>query len=319
LVIGLPGAALTAEDEAHLRALRPAGVILFARNCTVPDQLRTLTEQVRATLGYAPLVMIDHEGGRIIRFATGVTRFPAALEAGRAQDAQAVYVQGRLEAQELSALGINVNLAPCLDVLIEGADPVIGDRSYGTDPQRVAELGAARIRGLQEHGVLACAKHFPGIGALTRDPHQTLSGIDISLEQLRARELRPFQAAIASGVALVMSSHIVYTQWDAQRVPATFSAFLMRRLLRDELGFGGLTITDDLEMGAIQHLCSIEEAAVRAVEAGHDLLLICHERETQRRAWQALLAAYGTGRLTRQYCDESMRRLRRLSAARVPA
>lgn len=313
LVVGVPGTRLTPSLLEHLRAVHAGGLIPFARNFEAPEQFHEWMLVLRQEFGCSPLVMIDHEGGRIVRLAAGVTRFPDAQTIGRTQQPEAVYRQGVVEAEELSSYGIQVNLAPCVDVLVEGADPVIGDRSYGSDARLVAEMATARIRGMQERGLHACAKHFPGIGAVPRDPHKQLPTVRLSWATVRDTHLAPFRAAIRAGVSCVMSSHVCYEQIAGlQGQPATFSSWCIRTLLREELGFQGVVVSDDLEMGALRELCPIGEAAVRALEAGHDLLLVCSDPALHREVFEALCHAYRSGRLPISELDRSLARIERL-------
>ena len=313
LVIGIPGTSLAQDVAAHVRALRPGGFIAFARNFESPEQFRRLVGQLDDAAGRPLLVMVDHEGGRVVRFQTGVTPFPDALTVGANHEPEAAYRQGQTEAHELRALGVHLNLAPCIDVLVEGADPVIGTRSYGSDPKRVAAFGAARIRGLQEHGVAACAKHFPGIGAVPNDPHKELPVVALEWDAMRQAHLTPFVEAVKAGVATIMSSHVCYPRLlGSSEEPATFSTRLMREMLRGELGFDGVTLSDDLEMGALRRLCNIGEAAVRAVDAGHDLVLVCSDLAAQRRVAEALQHAYQHGRLSTVELERRLARLARL-------
>jgi beta-N-acetylhexosaminidase len=315
LAVGLRGAEVTEQELAQLRALRIRALIVFARNLRSPPQVAALLRRLEEALEDRLLVMVDHEGGRVVRFAEGVTRFPDALTIGRSRSAEEVRQQGRVEAQELARLGIRVNLAPCVDVLMDGADPIIGERSYGSDPTRVAELAVARIEGLQSQGVAACAKHFPGLGAVPRDPHVELATIRCGWEEMERRHLVPFCAAIQAGVAMVMSSHVCYP-WlgDPEGLPATFSPRLIRDLLRARERFAGVILTDDLEMGAVRGLCGLGEAAVRATAAGHDLLLICSDATAAREAFDALREAVRIGRLDRTDLEASAQRLTRVRA-----
>jgi beta-N-acetylhexosaminidase len=312
LAVGFPGTEATPELIAHLRAVHAQSLVVFARNFTSPEQFQRLIQQLSEGVGRPLLVMVDHEGGRVVRFPKGVTQFPDAMTQGRMQEAAAIERQGAVEAQELRALGVRVNLAPCVDVYVEGSDPVIGNRSYGSDPARVSLLGAARIRGLQSHGVMACAKHFPGLGAVRRDPHQTLPTIALDWSAMEAMHLPPFRAAIASDVAMVMSSHVCYPALgDPPGLPATFSPRLTRELLRDRLRFGGLLLTDDLEMGALRSFGTMGEVAVRATEAGYDLLLICSDLTAQQEAFASLQQAYHSGRLSHDELGASVEKLAR--------
>ena len=313
LAVGLPGPDATGEVIARLRQTRAQSLVVFARNFTSAAQLTELLEQLERALGRRLLVMVDHEGGRVVRFREGVTRFPDAMSVGAGQPLEAIERQGAVEATELRRLGIGVNLAPCVDVVVEGSDPVIGDRSYGSDPDRVAACAAARIRGLQSHRVAACAKHFPGLGAVPRDPHAALPTIPLDAEAMTRAHLPPFQAAVKAGVAMVMSSHVCYPALgDPPGLPATFSSRLIRGVLRKRLGFTGLILTDDLEMGALQALGTMGELAVRATEAGHDLLLICSKLSLAQEAFQALHNAYKEHQLDIVELKESAKRLTNL-------
>ena len=313
LVVGVPGTALTDELAQHLRIIRPGGFIPFASNFQSPEQFRALIASLHEVCDRQLVVMVDHEGGRVVRFGSGMTRFPDALTVGQTRRPAEVLQQGLIEGRELKALGVDVNLAPCVDVLVEGADPVIGTRSYGSDPRQVTAMGVARIQGLQQARVAACAKHFPGIGAVPRDPHVDLPTVDVDWEEIRRVHLVPFVDAIEAGVATIMSSHVCYPALGlAPDLPATFSSRLIRALLRQELGFNGVILSDDLEMGALRNLCTIGEAAVRAVEAGHDLVLICSELSAQRQVLHALGEAYRSGRLSLDELDHTLTRLQHL-------
>ena len=313
LAVGLPGPDATDEVLARLRETHAQSLVVFTRNFTSAAQITELLKRLERALGRRLLVMVDHEGGRVIRFREGVTRFPDARTVGATQRPDAIERQGAVEAAELRRLGITVNLAPCVDVVVEGSDPVIGDRSYGSDPERVAACAAARIRGLQSHGVAACAKHFPGLGAVPRDPHATLPTIALDEPAMARTHLPPFQAAIQAGAAMVMSSHVCYPALgDPAGLPATFSPRLIKGLLRERLGFSGLILTDDLEMGALRTLGTMGEIAVRATEAGHDLLLICSDLSLVEEAFKALRKAYKENRLDTLELKKSGQRLAKL-------
>src|SRR5256885_3655512 len=244
------------------------------------------------------------------------TIFPDNLAVGTAGEEAFAHHQGRLEARELRRLGVDLNLAPVLDVLTERYSPNIGIRSYGKDPAIVARYGAARIRGMRREGLSACAKHFPGKGHAPLDAHLALPVIESTWAEMHATHLPPFLEAIASGVDCVMTSHPVYPNLDPARVPATFSRLIVEDYLRGELGFRGAIVSDDLEMGAIVQSCPVGEAAVRAAQAGHDLLLVCHTEAAQRAAAAALLDAYRANRLPRRELEAAAERVRRLREQR---
>lgn len=313
LAVGFPGTAASPEVIDVLRRTHAQSLVVFSRNYQDPEQFCRLIADLEEGAGRRLLVMVDHEGGPVIRFRTGVTQFPSALAAGRAGSPETVEQQGAVEAEDLKRLGVHVNLAPCVDVLVEGSDPIIGERSYGSDPERVAQLAVARIRGLQSHGMAACAKHFPGLGAVPRDPHKLLPTINLDWTEMEEVHLPPFEAAIRAGVAMVMSSHVCYPGLgEPAGLPATFSRRLIHDLLRTRMGFSGLILSDDLEMGALRTFGSVGEAAVRATEAGHDLLLVCSDLAAAEEVQTHLMRAYQTGRLPVTHPEAVMERIRRL-------
>lgn len=312
LAVGFYGTKPTKALIRKLEQTRARSVVVFARNFTSPRQFKQLIRGLEQGLGYRLFVMVDHEGGRVIRFKKGVTQFPAAFARGN-HPADAIKRQGAAEAGELKSLGVSVNLAPCVDVLVKGCDPIIGDRSYGFDPKKVSSLALARIAGLQSNHVAACAKHFPGLGSVPRDPHKVLPTIKLGWAAMKRVHLAPFQKAIEAKVATVMSSHVCYPALkDPAGLPATFSPRLIARLLRKQLKFNGVILTDDLEMGALRSFGSIGEAAVRAAEAGHDMFLICSDLTAAREALVRLRQAYEAGRLSLNALEASAFRINKL-------
>lgn len=293
------------------------GVILMGRNIGTPDetQAQIIKMQARAKeLNLPPLfVAVDQEGGRVQRL--GPPRYPArptAREIGQSIDAD---TRARTEAaalgRELKELGFNWDFAPVLDVDNNPDNPVIGDRSYSPAPERVAALGAQAVRGLQEDaGILACGKHFPGHGDTDTDSHLALPRIPHDRARLERVEMVPFRAALAAGLGAVMTSHILFPAIDPD-LPATLSPAILTGLLREQMGFDGLVITDDLEMRGIADHWGAGEAAVLAVEAGADLLLCCHTYDTQREIAAALTAAAASGRLSPARLEESLARIAR--------
>ncbi len=315
-MLGLPGPTLRPADVRLFDETRAGGLILYRRNFESPAQLATLVTGLESALGRRLLIATDHEGGRVIMLGRDVTVFPDNLAVGTAGEAAFAYRQGVIEGRELRRLGVDLNFAPVLDVLTERYSPNIGIRSYGKDPEVVARYGAARIKGMRNGGLSACAKHFPGKGHSPLDAHLRLPTIESSWDEMRATHLVPFLAAIAAGVECVMTSHPVYPNLDPARVPATFSRRIVHEYLRGELGFGGVIASDDLEMGAIGETAPIAEATTRAAAAGHDLLLVCHTEGAQRAAVTALVDAYRSGRLPRDELEAAAARVRRLRTAR---
>ncbi|MBI4594019.1 MAG: beta-N-acetylhexosaminidase [Candidatus Rokubacteria bacterium] len=316
LMIGLAGPTLRAEDVACFRDTHAGGLILYRRNFESPEQLRELVSGLESALGRRVLVATDHEGGRVVMLGRGVTIFPDNLAVGAAGEESFAYLQGRIEARELRRLGVDLNLAPVLDVLTERYSPNIGIRAYGRDPAHVARYGVSRVRGMAEGGLAACAKHFPGKGHSPLDAHLKLPRIESTWAEMHATHLPPFLAAIAAGVACVMTSHPVYPNLDPAGGPATFSRLIVEEYLRGEVGFRGVIVSDDLEMGAVAETCPIGEAAVRAAGAGHDLLLVCHTEAAQREAARALTDGYRSGALPVRELEQAVARGRRLRDAR---
>src|SRR5712692_9447072 len=317
LMFGLPGPDVTDADIRLFTDTRAGGLILYRRNFETPERLARLLTGLEDALGRRLLIATDHEGGRIIMLGRSVTIFPDNLAAGTAGEINFVHRQGLFEGRELRRLGVDVNFSPVLDVLTERYSPNIGIRSYGKDPPLVARYGAARIRGMQSAGVSACAKHFPGKGHAPLDAHLALPMIGSEWAEMHATHLPPFLAAIEAGVDCIMTSHPLYPRLDpAPRTPATFSRLIVEEFLRGEIGFRGVIVSDDLEMGAIGELCPVGNATVRAAAAGHDLLLVCHTPVRQREAHAALLEAYRSRALPLRELEKSAARLDALRARR---
>ncbi|MGH3069398.1 MAG: glycoside hydrolase family 3 protein [Streptosporangiaceae bacterium] len=290
-----------------------AGVTIFGPNIAGPEQLAGLTSQLRSA-GGLPLVAIDEEGGDVTRIAhlTG-SPYPGNAALGAVDDAALTAAVHRALGQDLAALGINVNLAPSVDVNTAADNPVIGIRSFGSDPDLVARHAAAAVRGLQAAGIAACAKHFPGHGSTSADSHHGIVTVHGGLDLLRRRDLPPFTAAIAAGVRGVMPGHLRVPELTGD-APATLSAAALNGLLRGELGFSGVIISDALEMRAVSDLYGIPEAAVLAVVAGTDML--CFGRDAAEDSYlavrRALAEAVASGRLPAQRLAEAQQNVARL-------
>jgi beta-N-acetylhexosaminidase len=317
LVIGIPGTKITPKIVRHFQELHAGGLILYRINFDSPPQLKKLIADLEEALGRRLLVTVDHEGGRVIMFRDGITVFPDNLAVGTTGKIDYARQQGEIEAKELRRLGLDVNLAPVLDVLTEAYSPNIGIRSYGKDWRVVAKMGAARIAAMQQGGLSACAKHFPGKGHAPVDAHLGLPVIGSTWKEMRKVHLKPFVKAIETGVDLVMSSHPYYPKLDPdpQKI-ATFSRRIIYDCLRGELNFKGIIATDDLEMGAIAALCPIGEAGILAAQAGHDLLLVCHDLQAQKEVYDKLLSAYRRKQLPLKELEESAERIKGLKLKR---
>lgn len=298
-------------------ARRPFGnVILFSRNAAAPRPLYAALEGLRAGIveaaGVAPIVAVDQEGGNVLRLRDGLTPQPGAMAVAAAFEGGGIGIAeveaiAEYSARELSALGVNCNLAPVADVNVNPANPVIGPRSFGEDPAKVADLAAAYARGLARGGVMACAKHFPGHGDTTVDSHLGLPAVEAGRDRLEAVELVPFRRLFAEGVPAVMGAHVRFPAVEPDGLPATLSARAIQGLLRGDMGFRGLFITDCLEMKAVHE--RFEEPALAAFAAGADLLCISHSAELQDRAYDAILAALRGGRVPLARLDEAVGRI----------
>jgi len=295
------------------------GVILFGRNVESAEQVAELVVELKRAAGRPLLVSVDQEGGRVARLRSpqGFTELPPMRALGATSDESLAFEVGALIGRELRAVGIDQDYAPVVDVDTNPHNPVIGDRSFSRDAHEVARIGTALARGLQSAGVAACAKHFPGHGDTSQDSHEDLPRLSHGLERLREVELVPFRALAAAGVASAMTAHVVFEALDARR-PATLSPAVMR-LLREECGYDGCVISDDLEMKAVAEHFPLEEAAPAALAAGVDALLVCHRAEVQHRAIDLARAAVEGGRVSRERLAEARRRVATMLAWAGPA
>lgn len=302
-IIGLrPSSVLDERDRALLRDLKPAGVVLFKSNFRhdLPyeawlDSHRRLIADVRAAAGREQLLIaIDHEGGRVCRTPAPITRFSYA-----ARWASAAAAVGHAMGRELASLGFNLNFAPVLDIHTNPENPVIDARAFGSTPEAVIDAALPFMRAMQAEGVIACGKHFPGHGDTSVDSHLGLPTQASDLDALRRRELGPFAAAVAAGIPMIMTSHILFPNVDPD-APVTLSRRFITSILRDELGFGGVTVSDDVGMGAMKGFFDDPVAAARLLAAGCDMLMVCaHFTEADRaRAFgQEIIAAVNNGQL----------------------
>ncbi len=289
-----------------------SGVILFSRNVESAEQVAELTAALKRAAGRPLLVAIDQEGGRVARLRApqGFTELPPMRAIGAAGDDRLAFEVGAMLGRELRAVGIDQDYAPVVDVDTNPANPVIGDRSFSRDPGAVGRLGAALALGLQAEGVAACAKHFPGHGDTSQDSHVDLPRLPHALERLRRVELLPFRALAQAGVAAVMTAHVVFEPLDRLR-PATLAPSVLR-LLREELGFQGCCVSDDLEMKAVAEHYPLEEAAPGAIAAGVDQLLVCHHADLQAKAIDLVREAVEAGTISRERLAEARARVERL-------
>lgn len=317
LMIGMPGPTLDNVTRQRIIYLGVGGIIFLESNTTSPIQVRDLTAALQSlaleqTPGVPLFIAWNHEGGAVVRRNAGLTQFPSSMAVGATGQPENAYQVGLAMAEEMRSLGVNMNFAPVLDVNTEPANPVIGLRSFGDDPAKVAAFGQRFIQGLQAGGVIAVAKHFPGHGGVDVDSHVALPTLNSDSQSLEQTELPPFKMAIETDVEGVMVAHMRIPALDPNGRPSSLSPEIVNGLLREEMGYDGVIMTDALGMGAIINHYSIEEAAVQAVLTGNDLLLTVEINDYPERIHRALLTAVQSGYISETQIDDSVRRLLRL-------
>lgn len=312
-IAGFAGHSLPADLRLLAKEFDLGGIILFARNVESPEQVAEITREAQSLTRDVPLwVSVDQEGGRVARLRAPFTVWPPMLALGRSGDEALVARFARTLGTELRAVGITLDYTPVLDLLTNPRNPVIGDRAFGDKAEDVARLGRIVISTLQSEGVAACGKHFPGHGDTSTDSHVELPLVEHPPDRLDAVEFVPFRAAIEAGVACIMTAHILVPSLDEER-PATLSPAIVGGLLKKRLGYGGLVVTDDLEMGAIRTRYSAAEAAVGAIAAGCDAVLLCGaDQEPQMEALEAVVHAVEDGTLPLVRVEDALARHRRV-------
>jgi beta-N-acetylhexosaminidase len=310
-ITGFSGLELTDETRQFISEKRIGGVILFAPNYESPAQMAELSNQIQECRKELPLwISVDQEGGRVQRFKKPFTRIPEAMAIGNTDSPKLTFEISEMIARELAAVGVNLNFCPVADIHTNPKNPVIGHRSYGTTEEQVSKMVTAVVRGHLVGGVQPCVKHFPGHGDTSTDSHFALPKLDFDLESLRQREMRPFSKAFKSRCNFVMTAHILMPKIDPE-FPATLSPRFIREILRQELRYSKIVISDDMEMKAITDHYGVDDAPRLAIEAGCDLLIYRSEAGT-RRALAALDQALATGRLDPQIVIEAAERSRSL-------
>ena len=315
LMVGFEGTTLNSALKYLVDKLCVGGLILFSHNIVSPVQLADLCASVQdyaRTTGHPPvLIAIDQEGGVVARLKPPFSTFPGNPAIGKEDSDQGAIEFAETTARELKEVGIHMNFAPVLDVAPAGFDSVMKDRIFSNDPDRVAHFGGVVIQHLQQHKIAACAKHFPGIGHTTLDPHLDLPYLDKGRDAMDTFDLIPFRAAIVLGVYAVMLSHVVYTAIDLQW-PASLSRKVARDLLRGELGFQGVVLTDDLDMGAIAKYYDMDTITKQVLEAEVDIILLCHTLSKMEAAYDQVLANIKSASEARERSIRSIRRILRL-------
>ncbi len=312
LLIGsLAGSTLTPEIRSLAREFSLGGVTLFSRNIEAPEQVAELAVDVQRLASELPLwVAVDQEGGRVARLRKPFTEWPPMAVLGRSGSVDLATRFAAALAAELRAVGVTLDYAPVLDIHTNPKNPVIGDRALADDADLVGRLGTAIVRGLQDNGVAACGKHFPGHGDTAVDSHLELPLVEHPPDRIRGVECVPFREAIRAEVAFIMTAHVLVPALDEER-PATLSPNIVQAILRDELGYQGVIVSDDLEMKAIAKVYAVPDAAVQAIAAGCDGVLICSgDAEVQAATLEALVHAVEDGRISYKRIEAAMKRLR---------
>lgn len=309
------GPVFTDADRDAFRRIRPAGVLFFADNLEIRNQIRALTDELQATAraeGMPPLfIAADQEGGIVTRLPADMVTIPSAMALGHLPDRD-IREMARITARQLREVGINTNYAPTVDVNINPRNPVIRTRSFGETPEIVSRAGVAAIEGHLDEGIIPTIKHFPGHGDTAVDSHHGLPVIDQPLERLRRVELAPFRAGIAAGVPSIMTAHIVFPALDEH--PATLSRHILTGLLREEMGFEGLIVTDSMSMDAIARRYGLADAAIRAKAAGVDVMESSEPPAAMVERHAVLARAIEDGTLDVSLFEETERRLDALRA-----
>jgi beta-N-acetylhexosaminidase len=320
MVGGFHGTMLPSRYARALAEGRRGGAILFKRN--IGDEIgdvAALNVALRdaGNPDMPALIGIDQEGGRVARIGPPALVLPPMRVLGASGDHALVRRVARTQALELAALGFTMNFAPVLDIDTRAQNPVIGDRAFGDDPQNVARLGVAFAAGIDDGGLLACGKHFPGHGDTTSDSHIERPVVAHARARLNAVELVPFVAAANAEIAALMTAHVTYPALDPH-APATLSRAICTKLLRGELGYEGVLVSDDLEMGAIRGALSVEDAAMQAIHAGCDMLLVGEDEDAQDRVHEALVRRAESDSRFRERCAQAAERVLRMRRKRPP-
>jgi beta-N-acetylhexosaminidase len=310
MMVGFYGSDLGESVVDLVRGHRVGGVCLFRHNITSAEQAARLNDGLRRLLidHVPPFLALDQEGGNVVRVNDQVVVLPSNMALGATRSAELAYAAGRAQGEDLRRLGFNMNLAPVLDVNLNPRNPVIGVRSYGDSVPLVSELGRAFVRGQQDAGLITVAKHFPGHGSTDADSHKALPVVPETREQVFA-QLEPFRAALQEGLDGLMTAHVAIPHLTGDTIPATLHPQVLDGLLRRELGFDGLVITDEMEMEAIAQRYGVGPAAVMAVKAGADMVLVPWSAERKAEVYEALLEAARSGELSAERLALAVRRI----------
>ncbi len=325
LLIGLPGTQIDSQNRELLETIQPGGVLLNGKNLESAQQVVELTASIRSVSEVPPIIAVDQEGGRVDRLKQIYSPMPSADLLRASGDASIAARLGEITAEALRTLGFNVNLAPVLDVAMnDSADNGLKGRYLGSSAAKVVRLAGAYLEGLQHGGVIGIGKHFPGLGSSSVDSHSELPVIDRPRNEIIKEELLPYQelfSKINARLNGVLIAHAHYPAIDGpSALPSSLSKNIVNGLLRDELGYKGFVITDDLEMGAITETRDVAEAAVMAIEAGNDMVLVTGSGEPERvlSAWQGMVEAARSGRITRTHISRAFDHIARIKSMVSP-
>jgi beta-N-acetylhexosaminidase len=313
--IGFSGTSVSDDLRRLVREYKVGNVILFRDNIESSAQVKALCRDiqklVRDETGYPAFIAIDQEGGAVTRLPDDMVNVPGAMALAASGNADNVALAARITAAELRRIGVNLNLAPVLDVNCNKDNPVIGNRSFAPNAADAASFAAAAVKAFNEEGLMCCGKHFPGHGDTAVDSHLDLPLVDRSLDELEARELIPFREAIAAGIPAIMTTHILFPQIENEKLPATMSGKILKGLLRERMGFTGLIISDAMEMRAIKDYYGIPKGCALALAAGVDIVYVCHESSDMEAGLREITAACEDGRIDAKELDASAERVLR--------
>ena len=327
--IGLPGTEFADDTKSLITDIRPGGVCLFARNCKNATDVRSLLDSIRENSDRTPLLSLDQEGGLVDRLRRIAEPLPSAADVSKKEDVSDVVELARITAEIIRMLGFNLNFAPVVDVTDKerfGYTNGLHSRAFGSSLEDVLKFSNAYLKELNSGGIAACIKHFPGTGAMKVDSHEELSSVLLNRDELDSYDLVPYKELLGSDHVLsVMVGHTVFPNHDLQDkdangnfLPTSLSKGFIDGLLRKELGFEGVVLTDDLEMGAIMNHYGIGEASIMALEAGSDFLLICNDKSNIYAAYEAVFDAVRSGRISEERIDQSLERIERFRGLLKP-
>ncbi len=321
--IGLPGGEIDKASKDLIEDISPGGICLFARNTKNAFKTRSLLDEVSKILTFKPFLSLDQEGGLVDRLRRIIEPIPSAKEISFSGNTENAKKLAEITAEAIRILGFNVNFAPVVDVINESRIGFIMDnqsRTFGTSKEEVVEFTSVYLDALQKNGVIGCPKHFPGIGAVEFDPHEELPKVSTTRQELFETDIFPYlQLFKNTSIQAVMTAHVTYPKFDLQEtdtngklLPSSLSHNIVTKLLRDELKYDGLVLTDDLEMGAIVNNYGIGEAAKMAFQAGSDFLLICNDKKSIYDGFETILRAVESGEISEAQIDVSLERIFRV-------